>query len=304
MSRKYGIAVAVAVLAVACAGALYALFGFGSLAGLALPSGLAPVQRTPDLGAALSSPANGTPEGMLSVIAGGLHATDMLNVTYSGSVNLTLPEATLGVSQLEMPLQVDYARYMGSSKLYVNMEVTELMLNATFIGMALQGGASYACSRFTLISNGSGNGFDCVTGGATAGGQAPPGLENGTLDVVGERTYMRENCTLVSLDGVLNSTALNGTVYGIVASNFLPAGNGTYSYYATACLSDRYYVPLNLTATIVPDAPGNATGGTVLELHETSISDVSSKAYVEAMPSSSTVETNTTVAANTTTNYT
>lgn len=283
----YGVAVAVAVVAIAIATAYFAL-GSMDLSGKAvLPGGKA--QQGQPWSALNSSSA--TPYGMLSLAVNGLLSVEALNVTYSGDIE-AFASSNSSV-QVDMPFTLGYARYSGASRMYASIDIPQIAVNATFTAMEAQNGTAYTCYEYLTGADNS-TGLNCIggqTGSGIGAGIALAGLlknvrgmVNGSLQAMGGYEYRGNNCTLVSLSGLVNTSALSGnSIFGQLADGFIGMNGTTYSYSAFACLSDRYYVPLNLTATLLP-LGGNDSVGIVVSMGVTGISTNADMAYVSEAP--------------------
>ncbi len=239
-----------------------------------------------------SNQANRTPYGMLSADVTGVHSVDGLNVTYSGFMNVSIYDISLGSLQLHIPVRAGYASYHGSSRMYLNMAVPQAGINVEFMGADLSNGTSYSCNRYSVMSGNQTSTFNCTK--SINKGQEVVGLGglvsnlagrvNGTASVIGTREYNGENCTLVSMNGTLDSSAMTAnSFFGQVVYSFFGTGRASYDYNVTACLSDRYYAPLNVTAELVPYV-ANESIGIFVKLGAVSMSRNAGGSYVNAAP--------------------
>lgn len=222
----------------------------------------------------LSAPGNQTTAGVISVSSQKLVSNGQFNVSYSGNASIQVRGGKFGNLEFQAPLRIVYEKYGGDSRLYFGAMGIPFIGNISSYEISLANGTVYSCSSPEGFSANviPVQGFTCTA--SQSGGlgqylsllkslQSNPG-KNSTVKVLGNAQYDGLGCALTRVSGEDTET------------------NYTVSYNATTCLSDQYYVPLNLTASARTSGPSGYNLS--ISLEEVSIALPVTPAEVIALP--------------------
>lgn len=236
-------------------------------------------QGSTQLLAYLSSPKNQTGAGIMEVIGSGINKTAQLNVSYSGGLNIKTHGGRFGNVAFYIPLAISYEKYGSNSRLYFNASGIPIIGNLSGYEITLSNGTSYSCSAYSggafanlsSSSSGSSGQMTCQASSSSAAsqyisqaGQISQSGSNVSVKVLGNAQYKGQACVLTRMSG--SSTTANMSI----------------TYNVTMCLSDQYYVPLNIT--VLASTSGASSYGISLNLAETSIGRPVSAAGIAALP--------------------
>ena len=233
---------------------------------------------------AISGPASNSMQDLINVSASKAESSSQFNISYSGHVLISTGSHASGSVSLTVPLSVQFQKYGNNSRLSLNVPDSPILGNTSDTYISLANGTSYSCARqlyvsYNGFSNNSVNASDSIscTESSQPRSTAQQAIQylslidpvNGAAQsssIIGNRSYEGLACVLVSDSG--NST--------INASRI--------SYIAHACLSDQYYVPLNLTIESHTLSNGSGIYNVSLSLEEVSIGIPVSEKAVTSMP--------------------
>lgn len=232
---------------------------------------------------ALSSSSNNY-DNVSSLISRQINSTPELSVNYTGYVSLH--DSSLGFITISMPFYLGYAKYYNDSRTSMSLQNIPLIGNVSTVTIHSARNGTYACNRVSASSifmNGSASNasFECtVTNSArsvqeNATNSSLPfnfalimnELLNPSVTKELNFTYIRHS----SYDGLgCTLVAVNGTI-SMNTSNNINSTASENAYDMGMCLSDQYFIPLNLSGNIYVGS-GNSTITTSISVYESRLS--------------------------------
>ncbi|MCL4365026.1 MAG: hypothetical protein M1569_01780 [Candidatus Marsarchaeota archaeon] len=284
-------AVAAVVIVIAIlAGAAY-IFYSPSKSSQVVQSSVSSASSASAFQAELSSQPNKTLAGVMGVEAVKVASLSNLNVTYAGHALISLKGAgALGNVQFTIPFVVSYQKLGNNSRMYFNASGIPILGNMTGTEISLANGTSYSCTSISSFEIGAPSntaGVRCILRSKTLTGSQSPALQSSvnltqlgstvralntqqpnstSVVIAGQRQYNGQGCVFVLMNGRINQSNMTG------------------DFSANMCLSNLYYIPLNLTIS------ANVTTGTTIgydiaaSLNETSIGTPTTLASISSLP--------------------
>jgi hypothetical protein len=225
-----------------------------------------------------------------NVIAQKVNASTLLNISYTGTATVSTSGSSLGNVQLSIPLKINYLKYYNDSRIYINATGIPLVGNTSIIVIVLANKTTYTCIAYSAslgsaFGQSSNSGYKCQAGhgnltsslessGISGSSEASRFLNstNITTKFVGTEQYNGQACELLIVNGVYtNSTT------------------GTAKANVSTCLSQQYYVPLNMTMQVNASSSqstlSSITGIKIgLTLNEVSIGQSTTEGAVTTLP--------------------
>ncbi len=225
---------------------------------------------------------------LTSVLAQHLNSSNQLNVSYSGTAVISGFSVLVDGLSVSIPLNVTYQKYGNSSRF--DLLATTPLGKVNYDVIQVNRSVSYTCRRGLGIlgnSTGSSN-YTCTRSNASVLavvsnpgslssmlGSMPVSFNSTTLESSGDRSYDGMGCVLVFTTGtapINESIPIIGTINAI-------------SYNVSSCLSGTYYVPLNITATLLAHlSKGGQNPKVAVLLKEISIGKPVTRAGVVSLP--------------------
>ena len=215
-------------------------------------------------------------------IATSLNGSQQFNVSYSGSLIVSGQLlGSAGASTLNIPLTLSYSKFGQNSR--VNLMLIGIPLLGTINQtIFLLGKSSYSCTA-SALSFGSSKSSGTTCTNITAASQQSSiisalkaGFANVTVNITSQSSasYNGNSCRLAV--GKFSIPSQSGSS---------AAANGNFS----ACFSEQYAVPLNITLNAAGTTSGQ-NSSISMSLHEVSIGEPVSSAYVSTLPANVTAQ--------------
>ncbi len=256
------------------------------------------------LDALLAPQSNRTFAKALGIIARGVNSTQELNVTYAGVATMAVGSG-LGNVRFTMPLAVKYQKYQKDSRVSLDVSDVPLLSNFSLVYIRLANSTSYMCATSPKeIPMGENNtiglhatlSFTCQKEAASSS-NAPlnasqlstlAALMNGVpVRVRSAVSHSGQSCVPVSLNGTINPQSLSkesNSLGSIPLASSLLSQNATYNYTISMCLSEQYYLPLNVTAQLNMSSSSQQGMSMLLSLNATSVSGSANDNAVTSLP--------------------
>lgn len=227
-----------------------------------------------------------------NVVMAYYNSTPQLQANYTGKVGIAATGSSGGGLQFTAPVEIEMMKYGKDSRASAEAQGVPIIGNLSFTSISENGTTYYFClkSSFSLaISNTSGQqpyrctkyngGLGELLNNSSKGLAAAQTHQFGLLNstIMGLEDYHGQQCVLVTSAG---NIIINNSV-GLGAPG---VGQQNTSYSLSACLSNQYAIPLNISLRITE--PGMAGGGlsASLSLNETYISTNTTESAVLALP--------------------
>ena len=187
-----------------------------------------------------------------------VNATNKLNVSYTGTVELHIDSSLTGSISTSAPIELSYEKYYNISRISFGISGVPLVGNMSTV-IIKNGSTLYTCSKTSfsglLTSN---SNYTCIRNLNTTISQIQtPGISNITnttkelnITVHGVREISNNKITCYLMQG---SGKLNIPLNNTNSSPFvgvLKSGGANVTYNLTSCISTQYGIPINVSGSI------------------------------------------------------
>jgi len=187
-----------------------------------------------------------------------VNATNKLNVSYTGTVELHIDSSLTGSISTSAPIELSYEKYYNISRISFGISGVPLVGNMSAVFIK-NGSTLYTCSKTSfsglLTSN---SNYTCTRNLNTTISQIQtPGISNITnttkelnITVHGVKEISNNKITCYLMRG---SGKLNIPLNNINSSPFvgvLKSGGANVTYNLTSCVSTQYGIPINVSGSI------------------------------------------------------
>lgn len=257
-----------------------------------------------------STPGSPTLLKLASTVEARFNRTQQLTVNYTGGVLLNVKTPLYVPLSFDLPLAASMEKYYNNSRIAMNISGIPVIGHLGVVEIALSNATQYDCSNGAGIASAFGSvlsGTNAPSGNGQAGrkveclglrGNMP--LFNSTLDSLGEGQLNQSSifgekfayvgsydyrgtlpCDLMQVAGTYN---VNSSFLGSAGTAPLESLAGEYNYLIRMCLSENYFIPLNLSVGITPAGNGQMLNQLLLTVNESSLSQSGSLAEISALP--------------------